>query len=185
MASAPHKPFEPTAPRLLELREIFGCMPVKVVLPKCWSEGARVTSYIRALFFTVIAVASIPCLAQQAAGPPFGAPRVPVGPPGVEIPLVRQDQSDCTNSNVTAKDLSRIGGTVWVNRNSSGNTDVTVAISGTPNTTYHFFLKCVRILGDIKTYDEGEGKATFSFPTNSVGNIYAFDMYPEGAPPGP
>jgi hypothetical protein len=42
----------------------------------------------------------------------------------------------------------------------------------------------VRILGDIQTFDEGEGQATFTFNTNEVGNVYAFDMYPEGAPPG-
>jgi hypothetical protein len=53
-----------------------------------------------------------------------------------------------------------------------------------PNTTYHFYLKCVRQLGDIKTGDEGTGFATFVFPTSSVGSTYAFDMYPEGAPSG-
>jgi hypothetical protein len=53
-----------------------------------------------------------------------------------------------------------------------------------PDTTYHFFLKCVRQLGDIKTGDEGTGFATFTFPTNSVGSAYGFDMYPEGAHPG-
>ena len=42
----------------------------------------------------------------------------------------------------------------------------------------------MRILGDIKTWDEGEGEATFTFDTNETGNVYAFDMYPEGAPPG-
>jgi hypothetical protein len=46
------------------------------------------------------------------------------------------------------------------------------------------FLKCVRQLGDIKTQDEGTGSATFEFPTSSVGNVFAFDMYPEGAPAG-
>ena len=51
-------------------------------------------------------------------------------------------------------------------------------------TTYHFFLKCVRILGDVTTGDEGTGSAMFTFPTNSVGNVFAFDVYQEGAPAG-
>jgi hypothetical protein len=54
----------------------------------------------------------------------------------------------------------------------------------TPNTTYHFFLKCVRLLGDITTDPEGIGLATFTFQTSDVGSTFAFDMYPEGAPSG-
>jgi hypothetical protein len=42
----------------------------------------------------------------------------------------------------------------------------------------------VRQLGDIITGDEGVGTASFTFPTNSASATYAFDMYPEGAPPG-
>jgi hypothetical protein len=98
--------------------------------------------------------------------------------------LIRQDSSDCTNSNVNANDPSRIGGTAWVVRGPDGNTRVKVAITATPNTVYHFFLKCVRALGDLKTEDEGEAIASFEFPTSSVGSTFAFDMYPEGAPAG-
>ena len=58
------------------------------------------------------------------------------------------------------------------------------SITAKPNTTYHFFLKCIRLLGDIKTWDEGEGQAEFSFSNGESGNVFAFDMYPEGAPPG-
>jgi hypothetical protein len=108
------------------------------------------------------------------------------GPSGstAEVSMVRQDQSDCTNSDVNGNDPSRIGGTAWVVRQPDGKTAVKVAITALPNTVYHFYLKCVRQLGDIKTQDEGEGIATFEFPTNTTGAIYAFDMYPEGAPPG-
>lgn len=53
-----------------------------------------------------------------------------------------------------------------------------------PNTTYHLFLKCVRQLGDIVTDEEGVANVSFAYPTNPVGNSYAFEMYPEGAPPG-
>jgi hypothetical protein len=42
----------------------------------------------------------------------------------------------------------------------------------------------VRQLGDIKTDDEGIGEAVFTFQTNSTGAVFAFDMYPEGAPAG-
>jgi hypothetical protein len=102
----------------------------------------------------------------------------------VEVQLIRQDFSDCSNGNVNENNPSLIGGTVWLTRESNGNTQANVAITGTPKTTYHFFLKCVRQLGDIPTDEEGIGKQSFEFPTNSVGNVYAFDMYPEGAPAG-
>jgi hypothetical protein len=39
-------------------------------------------------------------------------------------------------------------------------------------------------LGTVSTDDEGVGITSFDFPTNSVGNVYAFDSYPDGAPPG-
>ena len=69
-------------------------------------------------------------------------------------------------------------------RNGDGTTSVKIAMTVKPGTTYHFFLKCVRQLGDIKTDDEGIGEALFTFPTNSAGPVFAFDMYPEGAPSG-
>lgn len=101
-----------------------------------------------------------------------------------QVYLVRQDQSDCTNSNVANTDSPNVSGNLWLTRGDDGNTTVKVAMTVSPNTTYHFYLKCVRQLGDIRTGDEGTGFATFTFPTNSVGPIFAFDMYPEGAPPG-
>lgn len=97
--------------------------------------------------------------------------------------LVLQDFSDCANGNVSANSPT-IGGEVKVVRNQDGTSTVYVAVNGTENTTYHFFLKCVRILGDIKTSDEGVGYAQFSFRTTEIGNVIAFDMYPEGAPLG-
>jgi hypothetical protein len=110
-------------------------------------------------------------------------PPPPVGPT-VEVSLIRQDQSDCTNANVNANDPSLIGGTAWVVRQPNGTTSVKVGITAKPNTKYQFFLKCVKQLGDITTQDEGEGVALFEFPTDAVGSVYGFDMYPEGAPPG-
>jgi hypothetical protein len=98
------------------------------------------------------------------------------------VSLVLQDFSDCTNSNVSDKGGEQ--GQVAVVRNSDGTTSVKIAMTVKPDTTYHFFLECVRQLGDIKTDDEGIGEALFTFPTNSTGPVFAFDMYPEGAPAG-
>ena len=137
--------------------------------------------------FASILIASAVGLVAVSPALPQGRPKRPPPPPigpTAEVDLIRQDFSDCTNANVSGNDPSLIGGTVWLVRNPDGNTDVKVAISSKPNTTYHFFLKCVKQLGDIITQDEGEGIATFEFPTNSVGSVYGFDMYPEGAPPG-
>lgn len=100
------------------------------------------------------------------------------------VMLMRQDFSDCANGDVREVDPSLQRGVAWVVRGADGVTRVKVAMTVTPNTTYHFFLKCVRHLGDIATGDEGEGFGTFEFPTNSAGDAYAFDMYPEGAPAG-
>ena len=71
-----------------------------------------------------------------------------------------------------------------LSRGNDGNTTVKLAMTASPNTTYHFYLKCVRELGTVVTGDEGAGFATFTFPTNSTGGTYAFDMYPAGAPLG-
>ena len=65
-----------------------------------------------------------------------------------------------------------------------GSINLKVGITLVPNTTYHFYLKCVRQLGDITTGDEGTGLAMFTIPPNTVGNVFAFDNYPEGAPAG-
>jgi hypothetical protein len=122
-----------------------------------------------------VSVASIVASAQKPPPPP---------PPnqGVETYMIRQDQSDCNNSNVNANNPSLIGGSVWVLRQSNGSTTVKVAITGTPNTTYNFYHKCVGQLGTITTQDEGEGSAVFT--TNMSAGLVTFDMYPNGAPSG-
>lgn len=113
----------------------------------------------------------------------FG-PALPQTPASLAVPMLRQDFSDCSNSNVSDNDPSFIGGAVVVSRDANGTTHVKVGITAEGNATYHFFLKCVRILGDVVTGEEGVGENAFDFPTNSVGDVYAFDMYPEGAPVG-
>lgn len=101
-----------------------------------------------------------------------------------QVYLVRRDESNCTNSDVPNTDSPLVGGNVWVTRTTDGQTTVKVAMTAKPSTKYHFFLKCVRLLSDIWTDDEGVANVSFSFPTNSAGNVFAFDMYPDGAPPG-
>ena len=100
------------------------------------------------------------------------------------VPLVRQDFSDCSNADVSAQDATRLGGTAAVLRTSSGSGSVRVILGGQPNTTYHFFLKCVRLLGDITTDTDGAGTGFFRFGSGETGTVFAFDVYPEGAPPG-
>jgi hypothetical protein len=102
----------------------------------------------------------------------------------VQVPLILQDFSDCQNGNVTDPNGMLTKGTVFIVKNSDNSISLKVGFTLVPNTTYHFFLKCVRILGDITTGDEGTGNAIFTIPPNTVGNVFAFDSYPEGAPAG-
>ncbi len=127
----------------------------------------------------VVLIASVAALATVPPPPP------PPPPPGqLDVYLVRQDFSDCQNANVPSGNGPLVSGIVWLSRGNDGNTTVKVSLTASPDTTYHFYLKCVRQLGDIATGDEGVGEAVFTFATNSVGNVYAFDSYPEGAPAG-
>lgn len=144
---------------------------------------------IFAFLLTGAAILSMSAVTSRAQNAPTPGPQAPIAAPRLpanvrEVYLVKQDQSDCTNTTVPGSDSSNIGGTLSLTRGNDGNTTVTIAMTASPNMTYHFFLKCVRQLGDIKTEDEGVGFATFAFPTNSAGSTYAFDMYPEGAPAG-
>lgn len=133
---------------------------------------------------TTAATILVATLAAWAQAPRSAIAPAPLPPNVREVFLVRQDQSDCTNTTVPSGDSPNVGGTLALTRGTDGNTTVKVAMTVSPNTTYHFFLKCVRKLGDITTGDEGTGFATFTFPTNATGSTYAFDMYPEGAPLG-
>jgi hypothetical protein len=100
------------------------------------------------------------------------------------VPLVLQDFSDCQNGNVADPSGLLTKGTAWIVKNGDGSLNIKVGITLVPNTTYHFYLKCVRQIGDITTGDEGTGEAVFAVPSGTVGNVFAFDSYPEGAPAG-
>jgi hypothetical protein len=126
----------------------------------------------------LLAAGGSAALAQAAPAPPLADPNVR------EVSMVRQDFSDCPNGDVSDQDPSRVGGTVVLVRNTDGTTAVKVFVTAEPNTKYNFFLKCVRSLGTLTTYEEGEAEAMFSFRTDETGNVFAFDMYPDGAPAG-
>lgn len=99
--------------------------------------------------------------------------------------FVKQDFSSCINSDVTTAPPAVIGGEALVTRRPGGMTEVNVRLTRVaPNTTYHVFLKCHTTLGSIETNEAGRGNNTFFFPTGAAGDVFAFDMYPEGAPLG-
>jgi hypothetical protein len=100
--------------------------------------------------------------------------------------MVKQDFSDCSNADVPPRPApGMVGGEALVTRRDGGMTEVNVRLTKVaPNTTYHLFLKCVTLLGDIKTNAQGRGNNTFMFQTATMGNVFAFDMYPDGAPLG-
>ena len=111
-------------------------------------------------------------------------PMPPVDPNQRQVYLVRKDESNCTNSDVPNVDSPLVAGNIWVTRLHDGNTSVKVAVTAKPATKYNLFLKCVRQLATVTTDDEGVANVTLAFPTNLVGPVFAFDMYPDGAPAG-
>ena len=99
--------------------------------------------------------------------------------------LVQQNFSDCSNANVSSAPPSIVGGEGLVTQRDGGQTTVNIRlIKVAPNTNYNFFLKCHFLLGVIKTDATGHGNNTFTFSTDTTGPVYAFDMYPDGAPLG-
>lgn len=112
-------------------------------------------------------------------------PRQPgTQPSGFDALLIRQDNADCTNTNVSGSDPTRVVGTALVSKGTAGNFNVDVAVTGTPSTTYQFNLKCIRFLGNVVTGDEGVGLGSFSFPSSAAGATFAFDVFPAGKPSG-
>jgi hypothetical protein len=98
--------------------------------------------------------------------------------------LVRQDFSDCDNSNVTNPGPDQAGGSIEIIQTPAGATTANVEIfRGTPNTAYTLYWKCHNALGTIQTDGSGEGQGSFQFQA-AVGHLLSFDMYPAGAPLG-
>jgi hypothetical protein len=100
-----------------------------------------------------------------------------------DIPLVRQESSDCSNADVVEDPTDR-SGRLLVYRRPDPRTHVRVNLAMQPNTTYHFYLKCVQFLGDITTQADGFAVADFVFDNSLAGNVFAFELYVEGAEPG-
>ncbi|MDB5600634.1 MAG: hypothetical protein JWN71_2678 [Xanthobacteraceae bacterium] len=141
---------------------------------------AAMTTACRALKAAVLlSTAGALCLI----GDPASAQNPPQTNKTVMVSLIGQDFSDCTNTSVKDDPNRTRGGEIKVARQGD-NTTVAVAMTANANTTYHFFLKCVRQLGDIVTDGDGIGTAVFTFPNALTGPVFAFDMYPEGAPAG-
>jgi hypothetical protein len=109
-------------------------------------------------------------------------------PKPIKVSLIRQDSSDCVNSDVTKGHGSHhnVGGHISVKKNApDGQLEVTVSLkNGTPNTKYNVFLKCKQQIGYLQTNNRGAGTAYLSAPLNIVPSVFAFDMYPDGAPSG-
>ena len=95
-----------------------------------------------------------------------------------QVVLVRQDTSDCAGSDVPNINSPLVGGMLLATQLSDGNTSVTLAMTGRPNTTYRVEVKCVRPLGDVTTDDDGVANVSFAFPTNLVGPVYSFELVP-------
>src|SRR6266508_4972948 len=88
----------------------------------------------------------------------------PQDPNQKQVFLVRKDTAECSGSDVPNVDSPLVGGNVVVTRLADGTTSVKVAMTAKPNTTYKFFLKCVRVLGNITTDEEGGGNRHLCIP---------------------
>jgi hypothetical protein len=130
---------------------------------------------------TALAALATAALAQSSRSP---LDPLPLDKNQRAVSLVAQDSSDCTNTTVKDDPTRTRGGQILVTRGDDGKTKVHVTMTVTPSMTYHFYLKCIGPLGDITTDEEGIGTGDFSFATSSAGSVFAFDMYPEGAPSG-
>ncbi|BAZ08250.1 hypothetical protein NIES4071_00550 [Calothrix sp. NIES-4071] len=110
------------------------------------------------------------------------------GSTSIKVSLIRQDSSDCVNSDVTKKSGSHhnVGGFIHLNKNPhDGELQMKVSLTnGTPNTKYNVFLKCKQQIGYVYTNKKGVVSAYLSAPLSIVPPVFAFDMYPDGAPSG-
>ncbi len=102
------------------------------------------------------------------------------------VALVRQDEGSCTNDNVADTGSAVAAGSATVSPETSMTSTAAIRLAGTtPNTSYHVYLKCFRQLGMIRTDADGNAGRTFQFPTDAVGSVIAFEISPDGTPPGP
>ncbi|MGA7385945.1 MAG: hypothetical protein WBW81_15020 [Methylocella sp.] len=101
------------------------------------------------------------------------------------VALVRRDDGSCTNDNVADTGSAVLAGSATVSPDTSTTSTAAIRLAGvSPNTSYHVYLKCFRQLGMIRTDAQGNAGRTFDFPTDAGGPVIAFELSPEGAPPG-
>jgi hypothetical protein len=101
------------------------------------------------------------------------------------VALVRQDEGSCTNDNVSDNGSAVVAGSATVSPETSTTSTAAIRLAGaSPNTSYRIFLKCVRQLGTLRTDASGNAGRTVEFPTDAAAAVYAFEVFPEGAPPG-
>ena len=98
------------------------------------------------------------------------------------VSLVLQDFSDCTNSNVSDKDGEQ--GQVAVVRNSDDTTSVKIAMTVKPDTTYHFFLKCVRQLATSRPTTRASARPCSPFPPIRPARCLLSTCIPKARQPG-
>ena len=103
----------------------------------------------------------------------------------VTVALVAGDDGTCSNDNVADNGPAPAGGSVTVSRATEESSTAGIRLSGAaPNTSYRVFLKCVRQLGTLRTDASGNAGRTVDFPTAAAGEVYAFEVSPEGAAAG-
>jgi hypothetical protein len=101
------------------------------------------------------------------------------------VALVRQDEGSCTNDTVADTGSAAVAGSVTVSLETSSTSTAAIRLAGaSPNTSYRIFLKCFRQLGTLRTDASGNAGRTVEFPTDAAAAVYAFEVFPEGAPPG-
>ncbi|MGH6835041.1 MAG: hypothetical protein ACREC9_05715 [Methylocella sp.] len=101
------------------------------------------------------------------------------------VALVRQDEGSCTNDKVGDTDSAAVAGSVTVSFETSSTSTAAIRLAGvSPNTSYRIFLKCFRQLGTLRTDASGNAGRTVDFPTDAAQAVYAFEIFPEGAPAG-
>jgi hypothetical protein len=103
----------------------------------------------------------------------------------VTVALVRQDEGSCSNENVADNGSAALGGSVTIARATEESSTAGIRLVGvSPNTSYRISLKCARQLGTVRTDADGNAGRTVDFANAAAGDVYAFEIAPEGAAPG-
>jgi len=103
----------------------------------------------------------------------------------VTVALVRQDEGSCANENVVDNGSAIVAGSVTIAHATEESSTAGIRLVGlAPNTSYRILLKCVRQLGTVRTDADGNAGRTVDFRNSIAGDVYAFEIAPEGDQPG-